>query len=132
MSTIQNNSVIIASQGAQGIPGVGVPAGGSAGQFLIKNSNTNFDTGWAMQRILANATYDPPSLINGAGTTTTISITGAALGDFVLPSFSLDIQGITLTGYVSSANVVSVRFQNNTAGTLDLASGTLSIMVLKT
>lgn len=32
--------------GAQGDPGVGVPTGGTTGQILAKNSNTNYDTGW--------------------------------------------------------------------------------------
>lgn len=76
-------------------------------------------------------TYDPPSLADGAGTTTTVTATGAALGDFVLVSFSLDLQGIIVTAYVSSANTVSVRFQNETGGVLDLASGTLRIRILK-
>jgi len=79
-----------------------------------------------------SATYDPPNLIDGAGTTTTVTVTGAALGDLVeCVSFSLDLQGITVTGYVSAANTVSVRFQNESGGTLDLGSGTLLARVRK-
>lgn len=77
------------------------------------------------------ATYDPPSLADGVGVTTTITVTGAAVGDFVLVSFSLDLQGITLTGYVSVADTVSARLQNESGGTLDLASGTLKARVWK-
>jgi len=77
------------------------------------------------------ATYDPPSLADGAGATTTIAVTDAALGDFAEASFSLDLQGITVTTWVSSAGVVSVRFQNETGGLLDLASGTLRVRVRK-
>lgn len=76
-------------------------------------------------------TYDPPSLADGGGTTTTVSSPGAVLGDYAQSSFSLDLQGITVTSWVSAANVVSVRFQNETTGTLDLASGTLSVRVTK-
>lgn len=77
-----------------------------------------------------SATYDPPNLADGAGATTTVTVTGAALGDAVENiSFSLDLQGITLTGYVSAANTVSVRFQNESGGVLDLASGTLRARV---
>ena len=79
----------------------------------------------------ASVTYDPPSLADGAGTTTTVTVTGAALGDFALASFSLDLQGITVSAYVSSSNTVSVRFQNESGGTLDLASGTLRVRVWK-
>jgi len=75
------------------------------------------------------ATYDPPSLADGAGTTTTVTCTGAALGGFASASFSLDLQGITLSAYVSATNTVSVRFQNESGGTLDLASGTLKVRV---
>jgi hypothetical protein len=46
-------------------------------------------------------------------------------------SFSLDLQGITVTAYVSAANTVSVRFQNESGGTLDLGSGTLRVRVRK-
>lgn len=77
-----------------------------------------------------SATFDPGSLIDAAGVTTTVTVTGAALGDFALASFSLDLQGITVTAYVSAANTVAVRFQNETGGTIDLLSGTLSARVI--
>jgi hypothetical protein len=84
----------------------------------------------AVDRLTGSAVYDPPSLVDGAGATTTVTVTGAALGDYVEGvSFSLDVQGITLTGWVSAANTVSVRFQNETGGTLDLASGTVRAAV---
>ena len=35
------------ADGAPGAAGVGVPAGGTAGQVLAKNTNTDYDTGWA-------------------------------------------------------------------------------------
>src|SRR6185437_1082668 len=76
-----------------------------------------------------SATYDPPSLADGAGTTTTVSVTGALLGDFALASFSLDLQGITVSAYVSSADTVAVRFQNESGGVLALSSGTLRARV---
>jgi hypothetical protein len=76
-----------------------------------------------------SATYDPTSLVDGAGVTTTVTATGAALGDFALASFSLDLQGITVTAYVSAADTVTVRFQNESGGTIDLASGTLRVRV---
>jgi hypothetical protein len=81
--------------------------------------------------IQGSATFNPSSLADGAGETTTVTVTGAALGDFVEVSFSLDLAGITLTGYVSAANTVSVRFQNETGGVVDLGSGTLRARVRK-
>jgi hypothetical protein len=72
-------------------------------------------------------TYDPPSLATGTQTTTTVTLTGAALGDYVQASFSLDLQGVVLSAYVSAANTVTVVMLNMTGGTLDLASGTLKV-----
>jgi hypothetical protein len=85
--------------------------------------------GTVSNNILGSATYDPPSLVDGAGATTTVTVTGAALGDFATASFSLDLQGVSVTAWVSAANTVSVRLQNETGGTIDLASGTLWAMV---
>lgn len=83
--------------------------------------------------LYGSATYDPPSLADGAGATTTVTVTGAVLGDRVRGvSFSADLQGITCTGYVSAANTVAVRFQNESGGVLDLASGTLRVAVERT
>lgn len=81
--------------------------------------------------LTGSAVYDPANLVDGAGVTTTVTVTGAALGDTALISFSLDLQGILLTAYVSSANTVSCRFQNETGGPIDLGSGTLRAKVLK-
>jgi hypothetical protein len=81
--------------------------------------------------LTGTATYDPPSLADGVGTTTTVTVTGAALGDFAKAAFSLDTSGITITAWVSSTNTVSVRFQNESGGTLDIASGTLKCGVFK-
>lgn len=77
------------------------------------------------------AVYDAPSLAAGLGTTTTVACAGAALGDFATCSFGVDLQGMTASAYVSAANVVSVRIQNGTTGTIDLASTNLRVRVSK-
>lgn len=81
--------------------------------------------------LTGTATYNPASLADGDGATTTVTCTGAALGDFALASFSLDLQGVSLSAWVSSASVVSVRFQNETGGVVDLASGTIKVRAVK-
>lgn len=81
--------------------------------------------------LIGTATYDPGSIADGAGETTTLAVPGAAMGDPVQVSFSNDLQGITLTGYVSAADTVSVRFQNESGGELDLTSGTITAAVTK-
>lgn len=95
-------------------------------QYLTQ---TEGDARYQKLPLTASATYDPPSLGAGLGVTTTVGLTGAAMGNYVTVGFSNDLQGITVTGYVSTANTVAVRFQNGTAGTLDLGSGVLNVRV---
>lgn len=79
--------------------------------------------------LIGTATYDPPNLVDGAGATTTVTVTGAALGDIAVASFSLSTQGIGVTATVTAADTVTVRFQNETVSTIDLSSGTLKAVV---
>jgi hypothetical protein len=85
----------------------------------------------AHQIMKATATYDPPNLVDAAGATTTVALVGAVLGDFAIASFSLSLQGILMTAFVSAADVVTVVLQNETGGAIDLASGTLAVLILK-
>lgn len=75
--------------------------------------------------------YNPGSLADGAGETTTVTVSGAALGDYVQVSFNLDLQSVALMAWVSATDTVSARFQNETGGVVDLASGTLRVRVTK-
>ena len=78
------------------------------------------------------ATLDASSLADGVGETNTIAVPGVKLGDIVLEvSMGVDISGISVTPYVSAADAVSVRFQNESGGTLDLASTTIRCVVVR-
>ncbi len=92
----------------------------NANKYSISATNAALVSG-----CIGSATYDPPLLADGAGVTATVTVNGAELGDIATASFSLDLQEITLTAYVSAANTVKVRFQNESGGPLDLGSGTL-------
>lgn len=83
--------------------------------------------GW----LIGSAAYNPGNLVDGDGVTTTITVTGAELGDYARVTYSLDLQGITATAWVSAANTVSVRLQNETGGAIDLAPGILRARVEK-
>lgn len=87
------------------------------------SSTTSLPDGWE-----GSATYDPPSLSDGDGVSTTISVTGVRLGDTAAVSFSNDLQGVLLTAWCTT-DTVNVRFQNETGGVVDLASGTLRATV---
>lgn len=81
--------------------------------------------------LAGSATIDPASLVDGAGATASITVTGAALGDFVLVAAPYDLQDLTVTAYVQAANTVEVRIQNESGATIDLASGTWKALVIK-
>jgi hypothetical protein len=78
-----------------------------------------------------SATYDPPSILNGDNDSTTVAVTGAALGDFVEVSFSRNLANIIMTAWVSAVDTVTVLLQNESGGTVDLASGTLRVRVMR-
>jgi hypothetical protein len=73
------------------------------------------------------ATYDAPSIASGASTTTTLTVTGAAVGNAVAASLSSHTtQGLLLSATVSAADTVTVTLFNPTGSPVDLASGTLT------
>ncbi len=77
-----------------------------------------------------NVGVNPPSIAAGGQFVSSgQTVTGASLGDLVTVSFSLDLQGMTLTGYVSSVNTVTYIFRNGTAAPIDLGPGTINILV---
>jgi hypothetical protein len=79
-----------------------------------------------------SATLNASSLTDGTGETNTIAVPGVALGDIVLGvSMGVDLAGITVTAYVSAANTVSIRFQNESTATVDLASTIVECVVVR-
>jgi hypothetical protein len=82
--------------------------------------------------INATTTFDPASLSTYNGVTSSaITVTGAALGDFVIVAAPYDRAGVIADGYVTATNTVKITLFNATGGTVDLASGTWKIKVLK-
>lgn len=85
-----------------------------------------------LNHIEASKTYNPPDVTSGSTTTTNVTVPGAALGDTVVfVTFSLGLQGMIMTGYVSAAGTVTVILYNPTGGAINLASGTLTVGVRK-
>lgn len=77
-----------------------------------------------------STTYDAPSIASGTQTTTPVTVTGAAPGDYVDSiSLGLDAAGLQLSGYVSAANTVMVVLKNDTGAAVNLASTALSVEV---
>jgi len=89
-------------------------------------------TGVILQHLSATATWDPPSLNNGAVTSTTITVTGAGLGDIVNASHNqIGANNVIVSAHVQAADTVRVVLRNDSGGTLNIASGTLRVNVWK-
>ena len=103
----------------------------TASSVSVRRGNDQFrglfsDT-WAVR-----ATQHAGSLVDGAGETDDVTIPGVALGDMVIgASLGVDLVGLTVTGYVSAANTVKFRVQNESGSTVDLASTTLRLVVVR-
>jgi len=81
---------------------------------------------------VVKATLDAGSLVNGAGETDDVTVAGVALGDMVIgASLGVDLVGLTVTGYVSAANTVKFRIQNESEATVNLDSATLRIVIVR-
>lgn len=74
-------------------------------------------------------TWDPGSIADGDEEAKEVTVTGAALGDFAVASFSLDVADLALSASVTAADTVTVVLSNNTGGAIDLASGTIRVRV---
>lgn len=82
--------------------------------------------------INTTTTFDPPSLLTVTGAVSSgITVTGAALGDRVELFPPSDMQGVIAYGFVSAANTIKISLFNPTGGTIDLASGTWRIQVIR-
>jgi len=81
--------------------------------------------------LTGSTTWDPGSIAVNAKEAKEITVTGAALGDFCIVAFSLDVLDLTLTGNVTASNIVTAVLHNNSVGSVDLASGTISALVFK-
>jgi len=78
-----------------------------------------------------SATWDISSLGTLANGSTTLTVTGAAVGDEVVVSPSMPSAGVIVAGDVTSANTVTLRAHNTSSGTIDPASTTFRVKVIK-
>jgi hypothetical protein len=76
--------------------------------------------------------WNPPPLPDGAATTTTVTVTGASIGDPCTVGLgSVVPAGVLMTANVTSANTVSVTMLNKSGSTVDVAGGTMWVHVEK-
>lgn len=63
------------------------------------------------------------------GQTSTVLCNGARIGDIMNVSFDKPLQGVILTGWVSSNDIVSFRMQNGTGSSVTLPAGNISAAI---
>ncbi len=81
-------------------------------------------------RVLAgSATVDFAEISDDTELASDITVTGAALGDIVMVSHSLDVSDVQLTADVTAANTVTV-IASSVGGAVDLGSGTVRVLVI--
>ncbi len=79
-------------------------------------------------KAIGSATWNPGNITDGNNEAQDVTATGAALGDFVVVSFSLDVDDLQLDGHVSAANTVTCVLSNSQTAAVNLASGTLRVI----
>ena len=80
--------------------------------------------------LVGSVSWDVGDILDGNEASQDITVTGAALGDFVSDvSSSLDILDLTMTANVTAANTVTVVLNNNTGGTVDALTPTIRVRV---
>ena len=79
--------------------------------------------------LIATASLTAGTIANGASFGGGATCTGARLGDIVRVSANIDLQGCSLTGYVSSSNNVVAVINNNTGTSKTFASATYKFIV---
>jgi hypothetical protein len=112
------------------------PTGNSSDSVLVKRNNVVYavpQNTVGVQMLKGSTTWDPASISANSSTTTTITVSGAALGDPVTISKTSGSysNGEVYFAYVSATNTVTIQLQNVSGGTFDISSATYNVIVLK-
>jgi hypothetical protein len=75
-------------------------------------------------KCFGSASVTPGAILNNASATGTITVLGAALGDYVDASYGVTLQGCTLSASVSDGDTVTWVITNNTGGSITPAAAT--------
>lgn len=106
--------------------------GSNAYLIAFENLGGGTDTVEIPRLIKRNFTIDLPSLASGgSGSTQTVTFPEASLGDACNVSCSSNLQGLTVTSYVSAAGSVVIRVINQTGAAVDLPSSNFTVFLFK-
>lgn len=103
--------------------------------FQLKVSNALKKVAGLGTSLRATQAWDPAATAatQGAEVSTTVAVPGAAIGDVVLVSHSgiVASDAVTIAGKVTAPDVVTVEITNTTAAAVNVATGTIKVIVLK-
>lgn len=106
--------------------------GSSKLQVSGKTSTTTLAVGGLDITFLnGQLTWNPSSCANGAQVAASTTISGAAVGDYVLATCSADLFGLHLRAVVTAADTVTFYLTNSTGSAVDLGSATFYARVMK-
>lgn len=87
---------------------------------------------FSVGQVAWTATWNPSAIAAAGYESTNVTVPGAAVGDFVMVSLDAIVTNdMIISGHVSAADNVRVVLFNPTAGSINLSSGTLSVLVFK-
>jgi hypothetical protein len=118
---------VITAETADGLVNLGY---GTDADYWGKSLNIDV-TGVASTVLTGSETWDAASIADGAEEMEEVSVVGAAMGDYAIATINSDTLDGILSAHVTAEDTVTIVVANNTGGAIDLASGTLEVMVFK-
>jgi hypothetical protein len=79
---------------------------------------------------VTKASLNPGATATNTTSTATVTVTGALLGDLVDVTCDTALGNVTMQGEVTAADTVTVKFSNNTAGSITPAAGAANYNVI--
>jgi hypothetical protein len=76
-------------------------------------------------------TWDPGNILDGDEEAKEITVTGAALGDFVLVAPGIDVADLQAVATVTATNTVTIVLSNSTGAGVNLGSATWTVKVIR-
>lgn len=109
--------------------------GAVTGTTVTASTSATIGGGTAITKVIrGTVAVDPASLNDTTTADTSITITGAAVGDTVImnpPTAGLTAGLLICGAWVSATDTVKVRIRNESGGTIDEASGTWSYCLIR-